>query len=214
MTDWNPISGLALLTVVLVMVLIGSSNILAAVLIGAALCVAITIASDMMGDLKTGYLVGAQPRRQQITEMATVALGPPITMAILVLIAAVNLKTTSIPIGPGTDTVAPQAQALQVVIKGVQGGELPYALYGLGALLGVLLGLGAFPGLGVLVGLSIYLPVTYIFTYGIGCLANMAIGRIKGRVWAEEWGVPLCAGLIVGEALLALVINGIVLVRG
>ncbi|MBW7904739.1 MAG: OPT/YSL family transporter [Phycisphaerae bacterium] len=214
MTDWNPISGLALLTVVLVMVLIGSTDVLAAVMIGAALCCAITLASDMMGDLKTGYIVGAQPRRQQVAELITVPFGPIITMSTLVLIAAVNTKATGIPIGPGTDTVAPQAQALQVVIRGVQGGELPYALYGLGGLLGILLGLGSFPGLGVLVGLSIYLPVIYIFTYGLGCLANMAIGKIKGRAWAEEWGVPLCAGLIVGEAMLALVINAIVLIRG
>lgn len=68
--------------------------------------------------------------------------------------------------------------------------------------------------IGALLGLSIYLPVIYIFTYGLGCLANMAIGKIKGRAWAEEWGVPLCAGLIVGEAMLALVINAIVLIRG
>jgi hypothetical protein len=54
----------------------------------------------------------------------------------------------------------------------------------------------------------------YIFTYGIGCLANMALGKLKGRAWAEEWGVPFCAGLIVGEALLQLGINGVVLVRG
>lgn len=214
MTDWNPISGLALLTVVLVLVLVGSSNVLLGVMIGAALCVAITVASDMMGDLKTGYIVGAQPRRQQIVELATVGLGPIITMATLVLIAAVNLKTTGVAIGPGTETTAPQAQALEVVVKGVQGGEMPYALYGFGALLGLLLGLGAFPGLGVLVGLSIYLPVIYIFTYGVGCLVNMLVAKVKGRVWAEEWGVPLCAGLIVGEAMLALVINAIVLLQG
>jgi uncharacterized oligopeptide transporter (OPT) family protein len=100
------------------------------------------------------------------------------------------------------------------VITGVQGGEMPYALYGFGALLGALLGLGAFPGLGVLVGLSMYLPFLYISTYGIGCLLNMLTVRVKGKRWAEEWGVPFAAGLIVGEAILALVINMIVLVKG
>jgi uncharacterized oligopeptide transporter (OPT) family protein len=214
MTDWSPISGMALLTVVLVMLLSGTHDVLMAVLLGAALCVAISCASDMMGDLKTGYLVGAQPKRQQVLEIATSAIGPVITMATLVLIVAVNERQFGIPIGPGTDTVAPQAQALQAVITGVQGGEMPYALYGFGALLGVLLGLGAFPGLGVLVGLSIYLPIFYILTYGLGCIINMIVARVKGRVWAEEWGVPFCAGLIVGEAMLALIINGIVLATG
>lgn len=214
MTDWSPISGMALLTVVLVMMLAGPSDVLSAVLIGAALCVAITCASDMMGDLKTGYLVGAQPRRQQVLEAATALIGPLITMSTLVLIVGANMAQTGIPLGPGTPTEAPQAQALQAVITGVQGGEMPYAMYGFGALLGVLLGLGAFPSLGVLVGLSMYLPFMYILTYGVGCVANLVIGRIKGRAWAEAWGVPFCAGLIVGEAVLALVLNSIVLLRG
>jgi uncharacterized oligopeptide transporter (OPT) family protein len=214
MTDWSPISGMALLTVVLVMLLAGKEDVVSAVMLGAALCVAISCASDMMGDLKTGYIVGASPRKQQMWEIITAGLGPPITMATVVLIASANMRQFGIPMGPGTDTVAPQAQALQAVITGVQGGEMPYALYGLGSVLGILLGLGAFSGLGVLVGLSMYLPIVYILTYGVGCLANMLLARIKGRAWAEEWGVPFCAGLIVGEAVLALVINSIVLIKG
>lgn len=214
MTDWSPISGMALLTVVLVMLLAGTGAVVGAVLIGATLCVAITLASDMMGDLKTGYLVGAKPRRQQAVEMTVVAIGPVVCMLTLTLIAAVNMEQTGIPMGPGTPTAAPQAQALEAIITGVQGGEMPYALYGFGAALGVLLGLGAFSGLGVLVGLSMYLPFFYIATYGIGCVLNMVLARIKGRTWAEEWGVPFAAGLIVGESLLQLTINIIVLLSG
>ncbi|MBX3407393.1 MAG: OPT/YSL family transporter [Phycisphaeraceae bacterium] len=214
MTDWSPISGMSLLTVVLVMMLSGKDDVVSAVMLGAALCVAISCAADMMADLKTGYIVGGIPRRQQALEIATAALGPVITMATLVLIAGVNMKQYGAPIGPDTPTAAPQAQALEVVIEGVKGGELPYTLYGLGAALGALLGMGAFAGLGVLVGLSMYLPFFYILTYGVGCVANIVIGRIKGRAWAEEWGVPFCAGLIVGEAILALLINAIVLLRG
>lgn len=214
MTDWSPISGMSLLTVVLVMMLAGKSDVVSAVMLGAALCVAISCASDMMADLKTGYIVGGVPRRQQWLEVGTAWIGPVITMATLVLIAGVNMKQFGAPIGPDTPTAAPQAQALDVVIRGVQGGEMPYTLYGLGAALGALLGMGAFAGLGVLVGLSMYLPFFYILTYGVGCVANIVIGKIKGRAWAEEWGVPFCAGLIVGEAILALVINAVVLLRG
>ena len=118
------------------------------------------------------------------------------------------------PFGPGTPTTAPQAQALQAVITGVQGGEMPYALYGFGALLGALLGLGTFSGLGVLVGLSMYLPFAAIATYGVGCVINMLVARWKGRIWAEDWGVPFAAGLIVGESLLAMTVNMIVLATG
>lgn len=214
MTDWSPISGMALLTVVLIMLLGGPGGVVGAVLIGAALCVAITCAADMMADLKTGYLVGAMPRRQQTVELLATGIGPLITMGVLLIIVATNQQKFGIPIGPGTDTVAPQAQALEAVITGVQGGAMPYALYGFGALIGGLLGLGAFAGLGVLVGLSIYLPMLYISTYGIGCLINMFVSKIKGPKWAEEWGVPLAAGFIVGDALLALGVNSAVLIMG
>ncbi|MEX0712345.1 MAG: OPT/YSL family transporter, partial [Pirellulales bacterium] len=213
MTDWSPISGMALLTVVLVMLLAGPSEVGGAVLLGAALCVATTCAADMMSDLKTGYLVGAQPRRQQVVELLTVWMGPLISMGTLLLIVEVNKTTYQIPIGPGTPTTAPQAQALEAVVKGIQGDEMPYALYVAGAVLGAGLGLGPIAGLGVLVGISVYLPVKYVMTYGLGCLANMLVGKVAGRSWAEEWGVPLCAGLIVGEAILAMVINLIVLAR-
>ncbi|MEO1279778.1 MAG: OPT/YSL family transporter, partial [Planctomycetota bacterium] len=214
MTDWSPISGMALLTVVLVLLLSGAGAVLGAVLLGAALCVAITCAADMMGDLKTGYLVGSQPRRQQIVELLATGIGPIVCMLVLATIVAVNMKSTGIPIGPGTPTVAPQAQALEAVITGVQGGEMPYALYGIGALLGALLGIGAFPGLGVLVGLSVYLPFLYISTYGIGCVINMIVVKVKGKRWSEDWGVPFAAGLVVGEAILALIINLTVLAIG
>jgi uncharacterized oligopeptide transporter (OPT) family protein len=214
MTDWSPISGMALLTVVLVLLLAGSDDVFSAVVMGCALCVAIACSADMMGDLKTGYLIGASPFRQQVWQVYTAAIGPIITMLTLVLIMQVNLQRTGKPIGEGTQTTAPQAQALEAVINGVKGGDMPYMLYGLGAVTGVLLGVGAFPGLGVLVGLSMYLPVMYILTYGIGCVLNMIVVKVKGQEWAEDWGVPFCAGLVVGEGTLALITSGIILYRG
>ena len=214
MTDWSPISGMALITVVLVMMLAGTGAVVGAVLIGAALCVAITLAADMMQDLRTGHLVGAKPRRQQIVELSVVWIGPAITMFTILIIAGANMKSFGVPLGPETPTSAPQAQALQAVITGVQGGEMPYALYGFGALLGGLLGLGAFSGLGVLVGLSMYLPFHYIATYGIGCIVQMILSKTKGRQWSEDWGVPCAAGLIVGESMLALIFNMIIVFTG
>src|SRR5262249_31272185 len=135
MTDWSPGSGLALLTVVLVLVLGGSGEVVTAVLMGASLCLAIACAADMMADLKTGYLVGASPWRQQVIGLVSVVLGPVISMTVLGLIVKRNMDLSVIPIGPGTETVAPQAPAMQAIIQGVQGREIPYAVYALGALL-------------------------------------------------------------------------------
>jgi uncharacterized oligopeptide transporter (OPT) family protein len=210
MTDWSPISGMALLTIVLAMFLVGTGNVVLALALGVALCVAISLASDMMTDLKTGYLVGSRPVRQQWVELGAAALGPVISMATLLIIAQANAARGEPPVG-GADMPAPQAMTLLSIINGIQGGEMPYALYGLGAILGILLGLGAFPGLGVLVGLSMFLPTHYVMVYGVGCLLQMLVARVKGKSWAEEWGVPFCAGLIVGEALLSLSVNAFVL---
>lgn len=207
MTDWSPISGLALVTVVLVMLLAGTGQVLASVLLGVALCTAITLAADMMGDLKTGYLVGSKPIKQQGIELVVVGFGPAISMLTVLLIASTNeLGSVDVP--------AAQADALKSVILGVQGGDLPYALYGMGGLMGVLLGIGGFAGLGVLVGLSVYLPFIYIATYGVGCVLSMFTTMAKGRRWTEEWGVPLAAGLIVGEAVPALIVNIVILGQG
>jgi uncharacterized oligopeptide transporter (OPT) family protein len=207
MTDWSPISGLALVTVVLVMLLAGTGQVLASVLLGVALCTAITLAADMMGDLKVGYLVGSKPIKQQTIELFVVGLGPAISMLTVLLIAQTN------ELG-GVEVPAAQADALRSVILGVQGGDLPYALYAMGGLMGILLGLGGFAGLGVLVGLSVYLPFIYIATYGLGCVLSMFTTMAKGRRFTEEWGVPIAAGLIVGEAVPALIINIIQLSMG
>ena len=53
-----------------------------------------------------------------------------------------------------------------------------------------------------------------IATYGVGCVVNVLVARWKGRVWAEDWGVPFAAGLVVGESLLAMTVNMIVLATG
>lgn len=170
----------------------------------------------MMQDLKSGHLIGGIPRRQQLAEMGTAWIGPIVAMLVVVVIAKANLAAGGPAMGVGAPNgaVAPQAQALEAVIGGVQGGEAPYMLYGVGALLGALLGLGAFSGLGVLIGLSMYLPFMFIATYGIGCVVQMIVSKIKGRQWSEDWGVPMAAGLVVGESILALIINIIVLAMG
>ena len=69
-------------------------------------------------------------------------------------------------------------------------------------------------GLGVLVGLSMYLPLAYLLPYGLGCLIQMFCQKRKCRVWTENWGVPLAAGLIVGEGLLGVVFAAIQVLGG
>ncbi|MCA9297590.1 MAG: OPT/YSL family transporter, partial [Phycisphaerales bacterium] len=132
MTDWSPISGIALLTVVLVLMLAGVGAVIPAVLVGATLCCAITMSADMMADLRTGYIVGSIPKRQQIVELLTTWIGPVVCMLTVLLIAQATTENSGRPMGEGTDIPAAQAVALHSIITGVQGGDLPYVLYGLG----------------------------------------------------------------------------------
>lgn len=204
MTDWSPISGMALLTVMLCLLLTGN-QVVPAVLIGAAVCVATILCADMMQDLKTGSLVGGIPRRQQLVELSVVWIGPLVSMATVFLIAEKNQSLYGAPFGAGTDRGAPQAAALHAAIDGLRGGSAPVHLYGMGGLMGILLSASGFTGLGVLVGLSMYLPLAYLLPYGLGCVIQMVTTKVKGATWAESWGVPLAAGLIVGDGLLEVV---------
>jgi uncharacterized oligopeptide transporter (OPT) family protein len=203
LTDWSPISGIALLTV-MICLLLTDNQVVPAVLIGAAVCVSITECADMMQDLKTGSMVGGRPIKQQMIELSVSWIGPAVCLLTIAMLAAVNHDKFGVHFGPGTDFAAPQASALEGAINTIRGGDAPVEMFSMGGLIGVLLSLSGMAGLGVLVGLSMYLPLMYLLPYGLGCLIQMLVTKIKGAAWTESWGVPLAAGLIVGEGLLGI----------
>lgn len=193
LTDWSPMSGMSLIAISVLMLLTGN-NIVVSVACGAACCVAMAQAADMMTDLKTGYLVGSRPIMQQWSQLLVAWIGPPISLLTLYYVwRAYGVGTEKVP--------APQAQALQAAILGLTGGDAPLGRYLSGAVLGGLLTAAAGGGMGVLVGLSMYLPFHYILTYGLGCLMAMAAEKHLGERWCNESGLPLAAGLIVGDSL-------------
>ncbi len=210
MTDWTPISGMSLLAVAILMVFLPKDQIVVAVLIGAAISVAIAECADMMQDLKTGYLVGSKPVKQQTVQLLVAGLGPVVSLTVMMLIwnsgAIDPASGNRLPgFGPGTEIEAPQAVALGATIDSIVEGDVPVQKYLAGGLLGVLLSLSGIPGLGVIMGIAMYLSIKYILPYGLGSLLNLYVVRKKGKEWAERWGVPFSAGLIVGEALLIIV---------
>ena len=206
MTDWSPISGIALVTVLLCLFLT-DFQVMPAVLIGAAVCVAMTLCADMMQDLKTGHLVGSRPAKQQIVEVASVWIGPLASIGVVWLLAQNNLETYGVAFGSATEMEAPQAVALQGAIESFRGGDAATHLYGMGGVLGAILSLSGLSGLGVLVGLSMYLPLVYLLPYGLGCLIQMFTKASFGSGWTERWGVPFAAGLLVGEGLVGVLLT-------
>jgi len=206
-TNWSPLSGMTLVGITLLIVVTHgmerSDSIIAALMVGAATCVAMSQATDLMLDLKTGYLVGATPRMQQIGQFAGAWLGPIVVIVVIfVLDKSYGLGSEQLP--------APQAQALASTIDGILGGDVPTEKYMAGAVLGGVLS-AVMGGLGITVGLGFYLPFNIVLTYSLGTLAREVSNRVKGNTWSEEVGIPIAAGLIIGEALVG-VGNALVIV--
>jgi putative OPT family oligopeptide transporter len=197
-TNWSPLSGMTLIAVTLLIILTNGLDrgpaITAAVMVGAAVCVAMSQATDLMLDLKTGYLVGASPRMQQAGQFFGAWLGPILIMAVIyVLHEAYGLGSTKLP--------APQGQALASMINGILGGDVPVQKYLAGAGLGALLS-AASGGLGITVGLGFYLPFNIVLTYSLGTALRVFTDAKMGKEFSEQTGIPVAAGLIVGEALI------------
>ncbi len=198
-TNWSPLSGMTLVGITLLIVLTQAfgmgrdESIIAALMVGAAMCVAMSQATDLMLDLKTGYLVGATPRKQQVGQFAGAWLGPIVVIFVIFILNESH--------GLGSDKLpAPQAQALASTIDGIMGGDVPTEKYIAGAVLGAILS-AVMGGLGITVGLGFYLPFNIVLTYSLGTLARELSDRFAGKTWSEEIGIPIAAGLIVGEAL-------------
>ncbi len=196
-TNWSPLSGMTLIGITLLIILTHGmergDSIVAAITVGAATCVAMSQATDLMLDLKTGYLVGATPRMQQLGQFIGAWLGPIVVIfVIFALHEAYTLGSERLP--------APQGQALASMVEGIMGGDVPTEKYLAGAVLGGILS-AVVGGLGITVGLGFYLPFSIVLTYSLGTLARELSDRFRGRSWSENVGIPIAAGFIVGEAL-------------
>lgn len=197
-TNWSPLSGMTLIGITLLIIMTHGmergDSIVAAIMVGAATSVAMSQATDLMLDLKTGYLVGASPRMQQMGQFIGAWLGPIVVIGLIfVLHEAFTLGSERLP--------APQGQALASMVEGILGGDVPTQKYAAGAVLGGLLS-AVIGGLGITVGLGFYLPFNIVLTYSLGTLSRELADRFKGKSWSESVGIPVAAGLIVGEALI------------
>lgn len=202
----NPVSGMtiaALLVTALIFLAIGrvdASARVAVLLVGAVVCISAAIAGDTSQDLKTGFLLGATPRRQQVAEM----IGIP--FAAVAMAFVLKLLHTSYGIG-SEELAAPQATLMATVIDGVLTQSLPWGLVFVGFMIAVVVEMLGIPSLPYAVGL--YLPLaltTPIFAGGI--VRWLIERRFRGEELQEkrEAGVLYSSGLIAGAALLGVLI--------
>ena len=211
----NPTSGMtiaALLGTSLVFLALGWTDALGkatALTVGTVVAIAASISGDTSQDLKTGFLLGATPRRQQIGELAGV-----LTSATFVCLSVILLAST---FGFGGDELpAPQATLMKLVIEGVLDQQLPWTLVGIGAGLAVICELLRIPSLPFAVG--VYLPVaTMVPVFLGGLLRHLMESRARTddeRSARRERGVLLGSGFVGGEGLLGVLLAGITLILG
>ncbi|MCA9794621.1 MAG: oligopeptide transporter, OPT family [Candidatus Eremiobacteraeota bacterium] len=194
----NPISGMTIATVLLCALIFGKlydaeQAKVAVLTIGSLVCIAAAIAGDTSQDLKTGFLVGATPRSQQLAELIGVILSA-ITMA-----AVLALFKDQVMSG---EYKAPQANLIKLVIDGVLDGNLPWGLILTGIFIAFCVEIMGLPTLAFAVGL--YLPVHLAVPVMIGGLVRLLVEKTSPKEEVNdrrETGVLFSSGLIAGAAL-------------
>lgn len=172
-----------------------------AIAIGSVICIVSAIAGDTSQDLKTGYLLGATPKKQQIGEIVGVIA------AALAIGGTLYLLDSAW--GFGTDELAaPQATLMKLITEGVMEGNLPWALVFIGAFIAVLVEIVGIPVLPFAIG--VYLPVQLNACIMVGGLVRLALDKLKRSKEEKDAivndGVLFCSGMIAGEGLVGILL--------
>lgn len=204
----NPVSGMAIATLLISTMLLkatgmdGRQGMLGAIAIGSIICIVAAIAGDTSQDLKTGYILGATPRKQQYGEFIGVTAAAIAIGGVLYLLnAAWGYGSTELP--------APQAILMKMVVEGVMGGNLPWNLVIAGAAIAVAAEILRIPVLPFAVGL--YLPIHLSAGIMVGGLTRLFFEKKRGipeekRKDAIERGVLYTSGMIAGEGLVGILL--------
>jgi len=203
----NPVSGMAIATLLiatLILKLTGASGITgmtSAIAIGSIICIVSAIAGDTSQDLKTGYLLGATPRKQQIGEIIGVVA------AALAIGGTLYLLDSAW--GFGTDQLAaPQATLMKLIIEGVMEGNLPWALVFVGVFIAVMAEVVGIPVLPFAIG--VYLPVQLNACIMVGGIIRLVLDKLNRKKEEKDAiindGILFCSGMIAGEGLVGIVL--------
>ncbi len=204
----NPVSGMAIATLLIATITIkatgdsGITGMMGAIAIGSVICIIAAIAGDTSQDLKTGFLLGATPKKQQIGELiGVVASGLAIGGVLYLLNAAWGYGGAEVP--------APQATLMKMIVEGIMGGELPWTLVFIGVFLAIGLEILRIPVMPFAIGL--YLPIYLNAGIMVGGVVRMFMdGRknvdAKTKEKQSTDGTLYCAGMIAGEGLVGILL--------
>lgn len=203
----NPVSGMAIATLLiatLILKITGADSVIgmaSAIAIGSIICIVSAIAGDTSQDLKTGYILGATPKKQQIGEI----IG--ITAAALAIGGTLYILDSAW--GFGSDELgAPQATLMKLIVEGVMGGNLPWGLVGIGVCIAIIVELIGIPVLPFAIG--VYLPVQLNACIMVGGVIRHIVGKLKKSEQENKEnvnkGILFCSGMIAGEGLVGILL--------
>ena len=203
----NPVSGMAIATLLIATVILkitgdtGAHGMRAAIAIGSIICIVAAIAGDTSQDLKTGFLLGATPKKQQVGEI----LG--VVAAALAIGGTLNLLDSAWGFG-GDQLAAPQATLMKMIIEGVMDGNLPWGLVFIGVFIAIVVEIIGIPVLPFAIG--VYLPVQLNACIMVGGLVRLAVDKMKKSEDEKKRitndGILFCSGMIAGEGLVGILL--------
>lgn len=211
----NPVSGMAIATLLIATFILkvsgttGAEGMVAAIAIGSVICIVAAIAGDTSQDLKTGFLIGSTPKKQQIGELIGCAVSAIAIGAIMYLL--------NMAYGFGSDELsAPQATLMKMVVEGVMGGNLPWNLVFIGVFVALVAEILRIPVLPFAIGL--YLPIHLSTPIMAGGLIRLYLERRKYPTREEkedavQSGILYTSGMIAGEGIIGILLAVCAIIR-
>ena len=204
----NPVSGMTLMTLIIASLILvavglkGNVGMAAALVIGGVVCTALSVAGSFVTDLKIGYWIGTTPKKQEIWKFAGVAVAAATVCGVMLV-----LNKTFGFTGDNA-LVAPQANAMAAVIQPLMnGGGAPWVLYGIGAIIAIILTMCKIPALPFALGMFIPIDLNLPLLVGGGISWFVGSRSKDAKVNAErqEKGTLIASGFIAGGALMGVV---------
>ncbi len=203
----NPVSGMAIATLLISTLILkatgmtGAAGMTAAIAIGSIICIVAAISGDTSQDLKTGYLLGSTPKKQQIGEIIGVVASA------LAIGGTLYLLDNAWGFG-SAELGAPQATLMKMIVEGVMSAELPWALVFVGVFIAVLVEVIGIPVLPFAIG--VYLPVQLNACILIGGIIRLVFDKMKKEENRKKEivndGILFCSGMIAGEGLVGILL--------
>ncbi len=203
----NPVSGMAIATLLIATVILkvtgdtGAQGMQGAIAIGSIICIVAAISGDTSQDLKTGYLLGSTPRKQQIGEIVGVVASA------LAIGATLYLLDEAWGFG-SAELGAPQATLMKMIIEGVMENNLPWGLVFIGVCIAIVVEILGIPVLPFAIG--VYLPVQLNACIMVGGLVRLVFDKMKKDEEEKKAitsdGILFCSGMIAGEGLVGILL--------